>query len=733
VNGVDAIEKTQISAPDLVISDTVMPEMDGFELNRLLKANPDWADIPVIFLTAQKSVEDRIRGLEQGVEDYLTKPIFIREILARVGVVLQRRQRETLESRGSKTKFSGNLADMGIIDLIQTIEISRKSGVIHLVKSDDRGEIYFRDGNVIDAETRNRRGPDAVYRMLVWSDGMFEIEFVALDKPDRIQLSTQALLMEGMRRLDEWGRLLEQLPPLTAVFDVDEGALAERLGEIPDELNGLLRHFDGKRDLMGVVDVGSLSDLEALTVITKLYFEGLIRETFAASDDEPDAAEEHDAYLPGDAPEHLASPRPPAPARDDIHTRVTSPPPRPAPVEKAKDGEVPSTLRLPRIELFPKGERPSKAYRGTGFVEALSQARASAASVTVPVAVPPAPAPPPQKAPVPPPPPAAPAAEVKAEQPPDSKAKLIAALDAAAPPPMIEPAPPEGEEIYFKGEAYSREFGGSKAEPRADNTEKSTELRLEDLTPLTPREAEDELQRLLEEEQWKERRGAKGSAKPFILGLLALMLIGGGAYAVWRLTSDPGVIDFDKAPIRQPDVGKALPIEDEPEPAAVPAHPAVRDAGVGIAIEQPAPQPEPQKEPTPQPPPQPEPAVQPPAVQPPAAGATAYAELLKKALGSPKKKKVELLEEALAIDPQGHEALAELAITLMESGKTRAEALDYGLRATAADPGDAKAWLAIGYIHQLNNEVAKSREAYQKCAAAAGPKDFVRECKQLLR
>ena len=279
IHGGDAIEKIAFSDPDLVISDTNMPEMDGFELCTKLKENEEWAGIPFIFLTAQKSIEDKIKGLELGVEDYLTKPIFIREILARVSLALGRRQKERLEERrGSKTKFSGNLMDMGVVDLIQTIDFSRKSGVIHLVKEDDEGEIFFREGKVIDAETLRRHGADAVYRMLVWSEGTFEISFSAIDHEDKIELSTQGLLMEGMRRLDEWGRLQEQLPPLTSTFDVDDGVLIERLGEIPDEVNDILKHFDGKANLMEVVDRCSFGDLEALSVITKLYFEGLITE-----------------------------------------------------------------------------------------------------------------------------------------------------------------------------------------------------------------------------------------------------------------------------------------------------------------------------------------------------------------------------------------------------------------------------------------------------------------------
>ncbi len=67
--------------------------------------------------------------------------------------------------------------------------------------------------------------------------------------------------MKGMRRLDEWGRLLESPPPLQTVFQVNSDELLERLNEIPDELNGILRLFDGRRDLMAVVDASPFEDL----------------------------------------------------------------------------------------------------------------------------------------------------------------------------------------------------------------------------------------------------------------------------------------------------------------------------------------------------------------------------------------------------------------------------------------------------------------------------------------
>src|SRR6266550_7326216 len=72
--------------------------------------------------------------------------------------------------------------------------------------------------------------------------------------------------------------MLEQLPPLETVFEIDYRQLADRLSEIPDEVNGLLRLFDGRRPLAKVVDDSDFEDLAALGIISKLYFEGLIRE-----------------------------------------------------------------------------------------------------------------------------------------------------------------------------------------------------------------------------------------------------------------------------------------------------------------------------------------------------------------------------------------------------------------------------------------------------------------------
>jgi DNA-binding response OmpR family regulator len=290
-----ALEMVEISKPDLIISDTRLPGIDGFDLVENLRRNPQYGDIPFMFLSSDVSVESKVRGLELGVEDYLTKPIYIKEIITRVNLELQRRQREGLQERTSTstTRFSGSLADMGLVDLLQTIDISRKSGVLHLSSGQQRGAIYFKDGRIVHAELAKLRGETAVYRVLVWNEGHFDLEFrpVRVDE-ETIQTSTQGLLMEGMRRVDEWGRLLEQLPILESVFEVDDEQLIERLAEIPDEINDILKLFDGRRTVMQVVDEKGEDDLGTLTAISKLYFEGLIVDTGRCGGDAEAAGDE---------------------------------------------------------------------------------------------------------------------------------------------------------------------------------------------------------------------------------------------------------------------------------------------------------------------------------------------------------------------------------------------------------------------------------------------------------
>ena len=88
-NGKEALEKIETEAPDVIILDVMMPEMDGFEVCRLIKANPEKRHIPVILFTALNDRENLVQGLNAGADEFLSKPISGMELRARVRTMLR--------------------------------------------------------------------------------------------------------------------------------------------------------------------------------------------------------------------------------------------------------------------------------------------------------------------------------------------------------------------------------------------------------------------------------------------------------------------------------------------------------------------------------------------------------------------------------------------------------------------------------------------------------------------
>jgi len=84
------LESLDVERPELLVLDLMLPDQDGFEVCRLLRANQAYSGIPVIMLTARTQEYDKVRGLEIGADDYITKPFSPKELLARVKAVLRR-------------------------------------------------------------------------------------------------------------------------------------------------------------------------------------------------------------------------------------------------------------------------------------------------------------------------------------------------------------------------------------------------------------------------------------------------------------------------------------------------------------------------------------------------------------------------------------------------------------------------------------------------------------------
>ena len=117
-DGEEALSRIASLTPDLLILDVMMPKLDGIEVAKRMRADQRYRFIPIIMLTVRDSVEDKIRGLEAGADDYVTKPFDLEELAARVEVMLRikRLQDELVEKNEQLEELTKNLRDQAITD-----------------------------------------------------------------------------------------------------------------------------------------------------------------------------------------------------------------------------------------------------------------------------------------------------------------------------------------------------------------------------------------------------------------------------------------------------------------------------------------------------------------------------------------------------------------------------------------------------------------------------------------
>ena len=294
--------------PDLVIAAGDDPA--GLAFCRQAKQSGNGIP-PAVVLISDSDVESKRRGLEAGADDFLARPIYVQEVVARAKALLQRRERERLEVSAQGTdRFVSTIEDVPLVDLLRSITTNQKSGVAQVIGGEGtRGEIFFRQGRVVDAEVGRLSGRDAVYRLFCWTTGRLEVEWKSIRRKDTVEMAPPDLLMEALRRVDDWRRLVSELPPLGAIYEVDYRLLAERLADIPDEVNRILRLFDGMRTIMQVIDDSGLPDLDAVAALVKLGRERIIHDVRAGEEHEGTGGADMEGWLSDAAGPFRSPPR----------------------------------------------------------------------------------------------------------------------------------------------------------------------------------------------------------------------------------------------------------------------------------------------------------------------------------------------------------------------------------------------------------------------------------------
>lgn len=323
---------------NLLIAAVKLPDMAGPDLGERLRKRPECIDMPAIFLASPS--EDAALG---GTA--VTKPIYIQELLVRVQLELQRAKRRRIERVEGRARISGSLAELSVADLVQAVRLSGKACVVALdAGGARRGLLFARNGAIVDAHNGPLVGAEAVYRMFHWNEGRFLVDFRPVPRRGRIEMSAEALRLEGLRRQEEWTRLSEQVPPLDDVYEVDFFRLAQCLGNVASEAQTLLRLFDGKRTLEAVIEESELSDLDALTQVEQLVTDGVLVCTAGWDDELINWPERENTERDVRRTSRLARPSGAAQADTAPHAQVASP-------EKPQEQDAASTRVAPREEM----------------------------------------------------------------------------------------------------------------------------------------------------------------------------------------------------------------------------------------------------------------------------------------------------------------------------------------------------------------------------------------------
>jgi CheY-like chemotaxis protein len=207
-DGGDALLKVIDAPPDLIICDYKMPGLDGRQLYEKLRGRDQTRHIPFIFVASRGDIEEKLRPLVDGVEDFIPKPFFLKDLVRRAKKVVDRVHLEKLQTRSARPGvIQGRLEEMSIMDLLQSLEMGQKSCKLTIRRGSDACQMFFATGQCKHAQFGAIEGEPAVYKIVSWTDGEFEIDFNsgATDRAT-ITRSTTGLLMEALRLLDEANR-----------------------------------------------------------------------------------------------------------------------------------------------------------------------------------------------------------------------------------------------------------------------------------------------------------------------------------------------------------------------------------------------------------------------------------------------------------------------------------------------------------------------------------------------
>ncbi|HLJ85602.1 MAG TPA: response regulator [Candidatus Angelobacter sp.] len=210
-DGADALLRAIDDKPDLIIADYTMEAMDGKQLLQKIKGRASTANVPVILMASKTDISEKLKPFQDTVEDFIEKPFFVKEAAARMKKVVDKISLEKMAREASgDSVVRGSLSQMNVMDLLQSLDMGHKTCALALSNNAERCQLFFTEGQINHAVYGKVKGDEAVYKVICWTGGNFEINFSGSSTEQTVTRSTQGLLLEGLRLLDESNRDAEE-------------------------------------------------------------------------------------------------------------------------------------------------------------------------------------------------------------------------------------------------------------------------------------------------------------------------------------------------------------------------------------------------------------------------------------------------------------------------------------------------------------------------------------------
>lgn len=250
-------------AVEVVLVDREVPVLDLRTFFDVLRDNPRTSSAHLFVMG--RGDPSRLAAVDSRAEA-IVKPFNSAEVAARVDEVIRARR-----APRSEPELRGDLAQVALFDLVQVFSVNRRTGQLSVEGPMVSGSLWVRDGWIVDAVSGLATGDKGLFRLLTMREGQFVFHPDLEPRRERISATTDQLLMEAVRRVDEVERVAEDLPPLVAVVE-----LVTAPAELDPVAAAVIDALDEPRAVDELLDLLREGDLEILRAVRELLLSGAL-------------------------------------------------------------------------------------------------------------------------------------------------------------------------------------------------------------------------------------------------------------------------------------------------------------------------------------------------------------------------------------------------------------------------------------------------------------------------